>query len=107
MATNQPAALSNLVHQKTGLAVPIANPNDPVEKEYAKILEADDAALAEIDGWIKESQETRAEGENAAVQKSLLRARIDQRMATVTKAYEDFLLRHPKHTRARMAYGSF
>ncbi len=32
MATNQPAAVSNLVTQTTGLTVNIPDPNDPVEK---------------------------------------------------------------------------
>lgn len=107
MATNQPAALSNLVQQKIGLSVPIVDPQDPVEQRYAKLLEEDDAALAEIDGWIKESQEIPEDGPDSAVQKTILRAKIDQRMESVQKAYEDFLRLHPKHTRARMAYGSF
>ena len=43
LATNPPAAASNLVMKKTGFAIAVANPNDPVEKEYLKLLEDDDA----------------------------------------------------------------
>jgi len=49
MATNQPTAVSNLVMQTTGVAVKVANANDPVERELDQILEQDDAAQAEVD----------------------------------------------------------
>ena len=53
LATNQPLAVSNLVQQQTGISVAIANPNDPAEQELRKLMEDDDAALAEVDQWIQ------------------------------------------------------
>ena len=105
LATNQPAAASNLVMKKTGISVAVANPNDPVEKEYLKLLEDDDAAQEEVDKWIREHDEFEDKG--AAISEAALRLRIEQRLEPVIKEYEDFLQRNPKHARARLAYGSF
>ncbi len=55
IATNQPAAVSNLVTQTTGLTISIPDPNDPVEIEYHKLTADDDAAQAEVDSWIREN----------------------------------------------------
>ena len=105
MAANQPASVNNRVVKPTGITATTPNPNDPVEKEYEKLLEEDDAAQAEADKWIREAQALEAKG--AGKSKAALSARIDQRFESVRKAYRDFLRRHPKHTRARLAYGSF
>jgi tetratricopeptide (TPR) repeat protein len=78
---------------------------DPVELAYEKLLEEDDAAQEEADKWIREDlanrEKNRGEGDVA------LKARVKQRLEPVRTAYEDFLRRHPGHTRARLAYGSF
>ena len=105
LATNQPAAISNLVRQKTGLALNVPDKNDPVEKEFHKLLDADDAAQAEVDKWITERPKT--EAENGGIEKAAIRARIKQRFDPVREGYEDFLKRHPAHARAHLAYGSF
>lgn len=105
VATNQPAAVSNLVEQTTGLKVSIPDPNDPVEREYRKLMEDDDAALDEVDKWIQENRSFAAKG--AGVPAAELNARIRDRFTPVRKAYEDFLQRHPDHARAHLAYGSF
>jgi tetratricopeptide (TPR) repeat protein len=104
-ATNQAAAASNLVERTTGVVVPVVDVNDPVEREYQKLLKSDDEAQAEADRWIREAAEFEAKGVNSL--RLTLNARIDQRFATVRKAYEDFLQRHPQHVNARIAYGSF
>jgi tetratricopeptide (TPR) repeat protein len=105
LATNQPAAVSNLVLRSTGVAVSVADPNDPVEKELQKIMDDDDAAQAEVDRWIQENEEFAAKG--AAMPPAHLKRRIQQRFEPVRKAYEDFIQQHPKNTRARVAYASF
>jgi tetratricopeptide (TPR) repeat protein len=105
MATNPPMAVSNLVTKKTGLTVTIPNPNDPVEKEYLKLLTDDDAAQAAVDEWIKDNDKFKEKG--AGVEAATLRVRVQQRLDTVKKSYETFLLYHPDHARARLAYGSF
>ena len=105
LATNTPVALSNLVHARTGIVVPVTDPKDPVEKEYRRIMELDDDAENEVDRWIKENHDLAAKG--AAVGDAKLQARIHERFAPVKKAYETFLAAHPSHTRARLAFGGF
>jgi tetratricopeptide (TPR) repeat protein len=105
ISTNPAASVSNLVEQKTGAKIEIANANDPIEKEYLQILADDDAAQQEVDKWIRDDQAFRAKG--AAAPQGNLQLRIEQRFEPVKKSYESFLSRHPNHTKARLAYGSF
>lgn len=105
LATNQPVALSNYLAQQTGIAVRVPDPNDPLAQELRRLMEADDAAQAEIDTWILDAQKRSDEGEAAGTVS--LRARMDQRFAPVRQGYEEFIKRHPRHAEARVAYGSF
>jgi tetratricopeptide (TPR) repeat protein len=105
LATNPPAALSNLVHARTGIPIPVANANDPVEKEYLRLLEMDDEAQAEVDQWIRENQSLKSAG--AGLDPARMRAKILARFDPVKKAYDTFLVAHPDHARARLAYGGF
>jgi len=105
LATNQPAALSNLVQQKTGLSITIPDPNNPVEQEYQVLVEKDDQTLEEIDAWIKESRQSA--DSLSAVQQALLNGRIKSRLEELERAYLSFINLHPRHFRARMAFGSF
>ena len=105
VASNQPAAVSNFVEQTTGVKVSIPDPNDPVEREYRKLMEDDDVALDEVDKWIQDNKAFEAKG--AGVSPEELNARIKARFAPVRQAYEDFLEKHPNHARAHLAYGSF
>ncbi len=101
ISTNQETVVSNLVAQTTGISVDVANPNDPIEKEYLNLLAEDDAAQSEVDEWILESR-TSTNAPSAT-----LNLRIDQRFASVKKNYTEFLRRNPSHVRAHLAYGSF
>jgi tetratricopeptide (TPR) repeat protein len=105
LATNQPAAVSNLVHAETGLAVEITDSKDPVEQEFKKLMEADNAAQAEVDKWIRDNAEFATKG--AGTPASELNRRILERFAPVRKGYETFLQQHTNHIGARIAYGSF
>ncbi len=110
VATNQPAAISNLVEQTTGVAIKVpakktVETTNPVDVEYEKLLEQDDAAKEEVDKWIQDEEKFAEKG--ASISKITLNARIRERYDKVRKAYEDFLLRHPEHVDARIAYGSF
>lgn len=78
---------------------------DAVEKEYQKLMDDDDAAQAEIDGWIKDNDKFATQG--AGLSRQDMRRKIMARLAPVRQAYEDFLRRHPNHAEARIAYGSF
>ena len=105
LATNQPQAVSNLVQQQTGVSVAITNPNDPVEQELQKLMEDDDAALAEVDQWIQTNNALAPTG--AGESKEALNQRIHARLDTVRTNYAGFLRRHPDSSRGYMAYGSY
>ena len=105
VSTNPPVAVSNFVAQATGVSVRVPVPNDPDEREYQKLLEADDEAQEEVDKWIRDNEAVREKG--AALPDATLRARVLQRLDVARTAYDDFLQRHPEHARARLAYGSF
>lgn len=105
ISSNQATALSNVVAQATGHQMEVANLGDPVEREYLKLLADDNAAQEEVDRWIRENQAFKEKG--AGILEATLALRVEQRLEPVRKAYEDFLSRHPKHVRARLAFGSF
>src|ERR1035437_9129603 len=106
MAASRLTAATNLVAGTTN-PPPAEAPdaNDPVEKEYKKLMEDDDAVQAEVDEWIKDNAAAAAKG--GGVPPADLQLRIRERFAPIRKAYEDFIARHPDHARARVAYGSF
>jgi tetratricopeptide (TPR) repeat protein len=106
VAAGQLPAATNLAFAPTNpppATAPAAD--DPVEKEYKKIMEADDAAQAEVDQWIRDNDAAVAKG--AGVPTADMRRRIRDRFAPIRTAYEDFIQRHPDHARARVAFGSF
>ena len=105
MATNQPLAVSNLIHQNVGVSVAMTNPGDPAEQELQKLMAEDDAAQAEVDKWIQTNNALAVTG--AGESKEDLNKRIFARFDSVRKNYEDFLRSHPDDARGYMAYGSF
>jgi len=105
MATNQPAAVSNLLHKKTGLAVEMTDPNDPVEKAYQKLLLEDDAAEQEVIQWAEANNSSGMATNEVA--KAALQVRVRTRYEKVKKAYDVFIASHPKHVNGRIAYASF
>lgn len=101
-----PAATAADRADQAGLTNAPASPtDDPVEKEYRKLLADDDAAQDEVDKWIRENEAFQQKG--AGIHAAAMSLRIEQRFKPIQKAYEDFLLRHPDHARARLAFGSF
>jgi tetratricopeptide (TPR) repeat protein len=105
VATNQPLAVSNLIEQNAGVSVSIPNPNDPAEKELHQLMVEDDAALAEVDKWIRDNDAFAAQG--AGESKEELNARIMARLNIVRKDYQDLLQRYPDFARGHLAYASF
>jgi tetratricopeptide (TPR) repeat protein len=105
VATNQPSAVSNLVLQKTGAKIEVADPNDPVEREYLRLLEMDNAAQADADRWLTDNE--KFAGTGAGLDQGTMRGKIRQRFDPVEKGYKDFLERNPKHVKGHIAYGSF
>ncbi|HVM48592.1 MAG TPA: hypothetical protein VMU04_11225 [Candidatus Acidoferrum sp.] len=104
-ALPQLRAGTNAAVQATNAASVTPDPNDPVEKEYKKLMADDDAAQSEIDGWLRDNEKFAKEG--AGVPGDEMSRRIRQRLMPIGNAYEDFLKRHPDHARAHVAYGSF
>jgi len=105
LATNQPQAVSNLLQQNAGISVNVPNPNAPAEKELDRLMAGDDAAMAEVDKWIRENNAFAAQG--AGESKAELNARIMARLNLVRQHYEDFLRRYPDFARGHLAYASF
>jgi len=105
VATNQPLAVSNLIQQNAGVSVSIPNPNDPAEKELHQLMVEDDAAMAEVDKWIRDNDAFAAQG--AGESKQELTRRIQARLDVVRNKYKDFLLRYPNFARGHLAYGTF
>ena len=105
IATNQPLAVSNLIQQNAGVSVTIVNPNDPAEKELTQLMAEDEAALVEVDKWIRDNNAFVAQG--AGEPREALNRRILARFESVRKDYEDFLRRYPDFARGHLAYGSF
>jgi tetratricopeptide (TPR) repeat protein len=105
IATNQPLAVSNLIQQNAGVSVTIVNPNDPAEKELTQLMAEDEAALVEVDKWIRDNNAFAAQG--AGEPREALNRRILARFESVRKDYEDFLQRYPDFARGHLAYGSF
>lgn len=103
LATNQPAALSNVIQQQTGLSIPVANPADPVGQELQGIMREDDAALDEVNDWINTNSIPRTN----ELQRLGFQQRIRERFQLVKADYAHFLRNHPDNARGYLAYGSF
>lgn len=92
---------------------PVQSTNKPIlltieeeaEKEYQKLLDLDDRAQEEIDEWVKQAYNTSTNSPTLA--NVSLRFKIEQRLDSVKKAYEEFLKKYPNHVKARIAYASF
>jgi cytochrome c-type biogenesis protein CcmH/NrfG len=65
----------------------------------------DEAALVEVDKWIRDNNAFAAQG--AGESKEALNQRIRARLDSVRKDYEDFLQHFPNSARGHLAYGSF
>src|ERR1041385_7844909 len=106
-STNQTpvTVATNVFTETTGTTIAVTNPADPVEQEYKKLLADDDAAQEEVDKWIRENQAFLSQG--GGLPNAELNRRIEERLKPVRQAYQNFLVRHREHARARVAYGSF
>jgi len=103
LATNQPAAVSNLVAEHTGVALPIVDTSDPAERELRNLMIGDDAAMDEVNGWISTNGISRADTNAVAAFNQKIRTRFD----VVKHDYDVFLRNHPDSARGFLAYGSF
>jgi len=76
-----------------------------VQVEYEQLMEVDNVAATEIDGWIIENNKFEAEG--GGVPREELLKRIHDRRKPVREAYENFIKRYPNHGEGRLAFASF
>ena len=102
LATNQPVAVSNLIQNQTGYAVPAAA-SDPAEQQLEQVMLGDDATLDEVNAWISTNQIPRTDT-NAIAQLNL---RIRARLNVQKESYEKFLRNHPDSAHGYLAFGSF
>lgn len=105
LVANAPAAETNAARRADSISAPGPATNDPVEIEFRKVMEADDVAHDEVDGWIKNRQSIGGKG--AGETDEALNQRILARFEIVRKSYDDFLVAHPNHARAHLAYAGF
>ncbi len=99
-ADNRPANRS----AEVSLAPANVSTNDAVQQEFQELMEADNAAQAEVDEWIRGNQKFAEKGDGTPP--ALLRDRILKRFEPVRKSYEDFIERHPDHAGVRVAFAS-
>jgi len=105
LATNQPQAVSNLIQQQTGLSVAVPGPGGPQQAALLRIMEDDDTALAEVDGWIQTNDVLAANG--AGEPKEVMNQRIHARLDAVRMEYVNFLQLYPNDAKGHLAYGTF
>jgi tetratricopeptide (TPR) repeat protein len=94
---------SNIVAQSTNATAAQPGANDPVEKEFKKLEEQDDAALEDVDKLIRDDQMA----PTGRMPDAVMKQRILALVGPVRKGYEDFLKLHPEHARAHVAFGAF
>jgi tetratricopeptide (TPR) repeat protein len=85
---------------------PSTNETDKIEAEYQALLRLDDAAVADIQSLVKQSQ-TRQGSDVGMPSDEELQKQVRFKLDSVRKAYESFLKANPGHVRAMIAYGSF
>jgi len=97
-------AASNSIPQMTNAPVAAVSTNNS-ETELQQLMEADDAALAEVDKWVRDNDAFAANG--AGESKEELNKRIHARLDAIRRRYDDFLKRNPDSARGHLAYGTF
>ncbi len=103
LATNQPLAVSNVIHEQTGIAITVAA--TPEERELHEVMLADDASQDDVKAWIEEFNSQ--SHTNSTEEGKALNTRILARFDRVRGAYDNFLIRHPDSAHGFLAYGSF
>jgi tetratricopeptide (TPR) repeat protein len=103
MATNQPVAISNLVHQTTGVSISVTNTNDPVAMALKKLSDDEDKAGADVRKMVADNE---ALGTNGVSGREMER-RIQERFDMVSHSYEDLLKTNANNMQIRLAYANY
>ncbi|MFO1487832.1 MAG: hypothetical protein U1F65_05080 [Verrucomicrobiota bacterium] len=98
-------AASNVVAQTATPSPAATETNSAVEQEFKKLEAADDAAQAEVDGWLRDNNEFAKQG--GGIPPAEMNRRILKRFAIVRQGYEAFIKAHPEHVGARLAFAGF
>ena len=85
--------------------VSFANTNNPAQVALEKVMRDDDAAMDEVDSWIRENTAFAAKG--AGESKVVLNRRIRARLDVERQEYEKLLKQYPTNAAAYLAFGSF
>lgn len=85
--------------------VSVDNTNNPALVALEKVMRDDDAAMDEVDSWIKENNAFAAKGVGES--KAELNRRIRARLQIVRQGYEGYLKQYPTNAQGYLAYGSF
>ena len=85
--------------------VSVSDTNNSAEAALEKVMRDDDAAMDEIDAWIRENNAYAAHG--AGESKEQLNQKIHTRLQEVRQGYLDFLKQYPTNAPAYLAFGSF
>lgn len=110
LATNAPAALSNLVARKTGRPLPsparLEEAADPVGAELRRVMDLDDATGRELQELVARNQGADP-NHPATLSPTALDRAVEERVGQVRAAYEELVRRHPRHAATRVAFASF
>lgn len=100
--TNGPAPP---VQPSFGPTAPTLSADPETEREFHRILDADDDAQGDAARWTDEA----VNPADPVVAPSIesVRRRIEERMKSIRANYQDFLKRQPNHVRAHLAFASF
>src|SRR5215467_6753233 len=103
MATNQPVAISNLVHQTTGVSISVTSTNDPVERALKKLSDDEDKAAADVRKMVADNE---ALGTNGVSQQEMYR-RIEERFGMVSHGYEELIKTNTNNVQIRLAFANY
>ncbi|MFM7102476.1 MAG: hypothetical protein ACKOET_16480 [Verrucomicrobiota bacterium] len=110
LATNAPAALSNLVARKTGRPLPsparLEEATDPVGAELRRVMDLDDATGRDLQDLVARNQGADP-NHPATLSPTALDRAVEERVGKVRAAYEELIRRHPRHAPTRVAFASF
>jgi tetratricopeptide (TPR) repeat protein len=87
------------------MEVSVSDTNNPAQAALEKVMRDDDAAMDEVDSWIRDNTAFAAKG--AGESKAELNKKILARMQVVRQEYTNFLNQYPTNAPAYLAYGSF
>ncbi|HTV63642.1 MAG TPA: hypothetical protein VMH30_13835 [Verrucomicrobiae bacterium] len=103
LAASQPSDVTNPTPDDTNAVV--GSTNVPMKQQLDDVMTDDDAAMDEVDQWIRDNNAAAAKGGGET--RSELNDRINARLDQVRQKYQDFLRRYPDYAPGHLAYGSF